>query len=153
MIIMSFGFSSQTGETSRGLSIQIAHKIAELWNNHFALNLQEQTVAQLGNYLNGPVRKLAHVTEYAIIAGLIYGITALAVEEKWKRYLIVIFAIFILGGIDEIHQLYIPGRTAKITDVFVDCTGGIIGLCVSNMVVDFLVSVHKKLQNYSNGSL
>jgi VanZ family protein len=46
-----------------------------------------------------------------------------------------VFLISFLSGLaysvsDELHQIFVPGRTAKIIDVGVDSTGIITGLCL-----------------------
>ena len=40
-----------------------------------------------------------------------------------KKILISIIICFIFGGLDEIHQIFIPGRTARFYDCIIDTLG------------------------------
>ena len=42
-----------------------------------------------------------------------------------KSILTVIFLVFLYACSDEIHQLFIPGRSGEILDVLIDTLGGI----------------------------
>lgn len=77
------------------------------------------------NYLheaNVPVRKLAHMAEYAVLA-LLYR-RALA-GNWWALVLTVLYA-----ASDEWHQSFVPGRSASPVDVLVDAGGAITALLV-----------------------
>ncbi|OGS20592.1 MAG: hypothetical protein A2252_00920 [Elusimicrobia bacterium RIFOXYA2_FULL_39_19] len=74
------------------------------------------------------LRKLAHITEFGILFGLIYR--ALKRSTKWynqhnlSRLLFwSAFLSFIYAVSDEFHQLFIPGRTPAVLDVLIDSTG------------------------------
>jgi VanZ family protein len=63
------------------------------------------------------IKKIAHISEYAILYALIYKAT----RGKWVAsfVLTIIYAIT-----DEIHQSFVPGRTPRIYDVIgFDLTG------------------------------
>jgi len=79
------------------------------------------------------VRKGAHVTEYAVLALLLWralrGPNA-AGAPGWPKTIAawawagaVLFAIS-----DEIHQTYVPGRQGAVLDVFIDSIGAAAGL-------------------------
>jgi len=62
--------------------------------------------------------KTAHVIVFGILAWLIWRII-----PQWK---IVLGAAMLYGALDEFHQLFIPGRTGRLLDIFFDCLGALI---------------------------
>ena len=75
------------------------------------------------------VKKLGHVTEYAILMLLL--LRALAQRPlRWQHALVCLAAIFLYGLSDEYHQSFTAGRTPLFTDVLFDSTGGLIGLLI-----------------------
>lgn len=77
-------------------------------------------------------RKLAHFTEYAILALLaaraFWTSPNPALKRRW--FLISLGIIIVYALIDEFHQSFVPSRTASIADSFVDMVGGITALLV-----------------------
>jgi len=81
------------------------------------------------------VRKLAHVTEYAILAMLLWRVFAQSFPEPtrprlWRTGVLVVFIAFVYAASDEIHQLFVPDREGNPVDVLIDTSGAILGLLV-----------------------
>ena len=100
-----------------------------------------------------PVRKAAHASEYAVL-GALYGLTVLAfVETKrtpdrelsetngktpraqellWMRFPLrtAWCAAVLYAATDEFHQLFVPGRSGKVTDVLIDAAGAAVGVMI-----------------------
>jgi VanZ family protein len=77
------------------------------------------------------IRKLGHVSEYAILATLLWrAFRSLLPESLWWP------AIISLGGaagyatMDEFHQSFVPVRTASESDVMIDIFGAIAALVI-----------------------
>lgn len=70
------------------------------------------------------VRKLAHYTEYTILGILVYN---LIYSYNKKIYISIIICI-IYATSDEIHQLFIPGRSCQIKDIMIDTFGSLTGI-------------------------
>ena len=71
------------------------------------------------------VRKCAHVTEYAILAALLYR----ALRPNRERVAVVAFLIAgVCAALDEFHQSFVASRTGSPWDVTIDCIGAVIGL-------------------------
>lgn len=70
------------------------------------------------------VRKLAHFIEYTILGILVYN---LIYSYNKKIYLSIIICI-IYSISDEVHQLFVPGRSCQITDILIDSTGSVTGI-------------------------
>ena len=84
------------------------------------------------DFLNFLVRKLAHLTEYAVFAQLLYvsllGVLELEWQPRTAFWCAVIAGAYSLT--DEFHQLFVPNRTASLVDCAIDTTGAILGLLV-----------------------
>jgi VanZ family protein len=76
-------------------------------------------------------RKCAHVTEYAVLALLLWR--ALRSVPAVRAKTLILFGGVLLGcalfaASDEFHQTFITSRTASIRDVLLDIGGAILGL-------------------------
>ncbi len=91
---------------------------------YLAQNLGLNLNSVFGNLANFIVRKISHFMEYFILCVLLFN--------REKAFIISIAILILYASLDEIHQIFISGRLARIGDVFVDAAGGIIGLLVSN---------------------
>ena len=68
MMYVIYGFSAQDGITSGNLSYKVSEIIVETANESFDLHWSAQEEAQYIQRINYPVRKLAHMTEYFLLA-------------------------------------------------------------------------------------
>jgi VanZ family protein len=82
------------------------------------------TIAQVHLF----VRKGAHVTEYAILAGLFLRALHPSIGGFWWRAAAAHGAILLLAPVDEFHQSFVPSRAAATGDVFIDYSGAIAGV-------------------------
>lgn len=78
------------------------------------------------------VRKIAHFTEYAILA--YFAARAFRTSPRAglaNRWFLAAFALVVVYALlDEYHQTFVPSRTASIYDSFIDMSGGLITLLV-----------------------
>ena len=84
---------------------------------------------------DNPIRKLAHFTEYLILAILVCNALFVSGVDKRKIILFSFLVCFIYASSDEIHQIFINGRAGRITDVFIDTLGSMIGSLISNKII------------------
>jgi VanZ family protein len=90
----------------------------------------EVTRQYLGGF-NVPVRKAAHMTEYAILFFLTRWATFGTTDSINLRAWIPALLSVGYACTDEFHQSFVPGRSAEFTDVLVDSTGVMISwLCL-----------------------
>ncbi len=88
-------------------------------------------------------RKCCHLTEYAILALLFWNAIhqtgkkipppPLAPERSedrwnWPEAGLALALVLLYAASDEIHQVFVPTRTALTSDVFIDTSGGALGL-------------------------
>lgn len=132
-MIVIFMFSNDNGtassQKSDGLAVMIVEKINVLTNNKLSSNSKEQIENMIIL-----VRKSAHFIEY-----LLLGIFTINVLKNYKKfgYQIIIFEIifcFIYACSDEIHQLFIAGRSGRFIDVLIDTVGSICGILIYYIV-------------------
>ena len=128
VMYMIFSFSSQTGIDSGNLSHEISYKIVSAADQLLEKNLDEYEKQGYTDKIELPVRKLAHMTEYCILAICIsfplyvYGV---------RGILLLLFAgIFCVGFActDEFHQSFVAGRGPSKKDVMIDSIGAFFGI-------------------------
>lgn len=76
------------------------------------------------------IRKAAHVTEYAVLALLLYRAFVHTVFQS-RRLLsagVVLLACTAYAASDEFHQSFVPSRTASLRDVMIDLCGATIAV-------------------------
>ncbi len=80
---------------------------------------KEETLESMDRVL----RKVAHTIEYFVLAVLV----CLALKEYdlnvFNIVLIAFIMCFIYSCTDELHQIYVPGRSGEIKDIFIDNIG------------------------------
>ena len=83
------------------------------------------------------VRKLAHFSIYTLL-GFLASFTVGRRRLFSRKSLGVIVFCFLYAGSDEIHQLFVPGRSGMFTDVLIDTGGAVTGMLVS-MLLMFII--------------
>jgi glycopeptide antibiotics resistance protein len=78
-------------------------------------------------------RKCAHVTEYAVLALLLWR--ALRSIQVLRTKTLTIFGAVLLGcalfaASDEFHQTFVKSRTPSVRDVLLDIAGALLGLLI-----------------------
>jgi VanZ family protein len=73
---------------------------------------------------------MAHWSEYCIFAWLIYYGFRAQQKNAWHWSWAILTLCLVAGYafLDEIHQLFVPSRTADIRDSLLDTLGGVCGL-------------------------
>lgn len=74
-----------------------------------------------------PWDKLAHLLTFAVVgmaAGLAGGM------RGWRMAICCLAGALLVGGMDEVHQMYLPGRSASWADLAADAAGGLLGAAV-----------------------
>lgn len=138
-MVVVFGLSNQNGEESGNLSRAVANFLAG-----------GDTIK--AEQLEPLVRKVAHMTEYAIGGMLFYGITLTYPDGIRKKKIVLSLAFVILyAATDELHQLFINSRNGCVTDVIIDTVGGVLGIFSVYIVEATIKTMDRKVQeNLSN---
>jgi VanZ family protein len=85
----------------------------------FALSSVPSLSSGLGEW-DYVLRKCAHMTEYAVLAALLY--------RAFDRELPAFLAAVAYAATDELHQHFVRARHASVVDVAIDAVGATIGL-------------------------
>jgi VanZ family protein len=91
--------------------------------------MSQQTIEMLHHGF----RKCCHATEYAILACLIWRAIRKPVKcdprpWRWPEAGLALAVVFAYAAGDELHQAFVPARTAEVSDVLLDTCGGAIAL-------------------------
>lgn len=122
-----FFFSHQPGEISIKQSDTIIHKITDKVSNK-----DEETKENISLKWTFLVRKIAHFLEYFILGLIIFLVLDIR-RVKYPLISAIILSIF-CASLDEIHQLFVIGRTARVFDVFVDSLGASLAIFSVNFI-------------------
>lgn len=141
-----FSFSAQVSEESSETSIAFSYRVVSSAGTFFRLNLNDGEIRRISNAIEGYVRKAAHMTEYAILSILLFFWL-----ERWqlielKKGIIAIFLAMLYAASDEIHQLFVKGRSGSVRDVIIDSVGAVLGVLIMVGVkkcISFLFSRRK----------
>jgi len=82
------------------------------------------------------IRKLGHLTEYAILAMLLWRGVYRGTNLQMKMsilFLLAWLAAATFAVTDEFHQSFVPSRTASPIDMMIDICGAMIGLIICMM--------------------
>jgi len=129
-----FWASAQGATASSSLSGSLIEKIAAIVNPNFnQMNPMEQAaIVEQFQYI---VRKTAHLSEYAVL-GLLISLALDAYSIARSKKFCMTLGISVLYAIsDEIHQYFVPGRSAQFSDVAIDFCGAMLGVGLFCVVI------------------
>lgn len=131
---MIFGFSSQNSEESTGVSMSVSEAIINITNKNENADIKYQ----LAKNIEPIIRKLAHFSVYTLVGFLIMSLVSTYNLTLKKRIIITIVSGFIYACSDEIHQLFVNGRSGEIRDVLIDTSGVLLGTLISIGIVKLI---------------
>lgn len=115
-------FTLSTGE----FSSDNTKSILETLMNFLFPNISIDAIPRLNHW----IRKMGHWSEYFIFAVLIYHGFRAQQKRTWHWSWAALTLCLVTGYafLDELHQFFVPSRTADIRDSLLDTMGGICGL-------------------------
>lgn len=129
LLFLIFGFSSQDGETSGSLSFKISLFLVQLFEPLLPSAMSEELLIQRAEFIHLFVRKAAHMTEYFLLALSLQLPLASWFSRLpfWKARIVLGFLCTVFfAALDEIHQIFVPGRSGNFADVCIDSSGALI---------------------------
>ena len=141
-----FGFSADDGDESQSLSDKITFRVIKVLKPDYnKMPKKEQHTYFMA--VSKTVRKIGHFGEYGLLGLLVTGflLTFAGIRNLKKRYIYFYATLWCMlyALTDEMHQLFVKGRSAKIGDVFVDMFGGLVAAVI-------LVAIWKKISKRKN---
>lgn len=143
--IIIFGFSSQDGEESGGLSKKITLNLLEISNKYN--NLPEKQKIDIEKHTEKFIRKIAHFSIYTVVGLLLMGLLFTYKIKNKNRIIITTIIGIIYATSDEFHQSFSPGRTPLFTDVCIDTLGVLLGTFLINIFKLILLKKSQKKKN------
>ena len=149
-MIMIFLFSAAPAEESSAESGIIVRMVLHILENVRGKAFTGEEFTYWAEVIHTPIRKLAHMTEYALLAWAFFVPTVMwgrkqllpvsvgadgmpgnvrmngKLLKKW--YFGSLLAAVCYAVTDEIHQLFVEGRSGSAVDVLIDGAGAALGM-------------------------
>ena len=137
-MVIIFIFSAQNKEESSVVSEGVSDQLVSMTGWLFHLHIDEERIWEIARLVEHFVRKGAHMTEFAILAVLLYIWIG-----RWRmrclyRYLTAAGLTILYACSDEFHQLFVEGRAGLVSDVIVDSVGAVLGLALFLLLRRFI---------------
>ena len=158
MFVMAFIFyqSAQDGVSSGNASGGISDNLAEIIRPE---NPETDRIPSTGGLVGTRqtflykvsvfVRSSAHVLEFAALSFFAYLLSlSLGADKNKKTRLLALPSVFAFGVLyalsDEIHQIFVPGRTFQWLDIGLDSLGAALGVSFALLAYLLFVRIRKK---------
>ena len=140
--IVIFEFSSEQSVKSSDRSGRIVEKIVEI--NPRTKNLKGSEREKVKESLITPIRKSAHFLVYTNL-GMLLILCSKTFDIKNKKRILVSFMLaFLYACTDEIHQLFVSGRSCEFRDVCIDSCGALAGILIGSILYKIVFKIVKK---------
>ena len=129
-----YTFSAETGTESAERSGQLTEWVRENVAEHVENSETGRKVAEkvkelvvryspYGSNWDQNIRKLAHFSEYFLLATLLYIVLSILKVPWWMKLFLVVGACGLVACFDELHQGSVAGRGMSAKDVLIDTAG------------------------------
>jgi Predicted integral membrane protein len=134
ILYIIFMLSAQPGHVSSDLSHKVSHKVVTVTAKLLDKDLSHDQINHYIARIHMPIRKLAHVTAYFILA--------IAVSFPFYVYGLRGFPLMLVAGficvgaaaLDEYHQSFVAGRGPSVRDVMIDSIGIFCGIMTVRII-------------------
>lgn len=124
-VINSFSITPANVSTAESKSVvNIVEKVSDVIQNKSETESNSWLSRRTLHIL---VRKTAHIINFFILAFLHCMLFFSYTRKELKTVVFALFMGFCGASLDEMTQMFVPGRSAKILDVFIDVTGTFLG--------------------------
>lgn len=142
-MVVIFSFSSQPSEESGALSGGIVAAILKF----FGVNVWDPANKELVSFWDFLIRKTAHFTEYAILGMLLVNTFKIKKIDRYFIYSLILGALYSVT--DEVHQIFVPGRSCLIKDMLLDSSGVLFGVSIATLIIRH--HIKRRMKNESLG--
>lgn len=135
-----FWFSHQTAEQSAlisdGLSGAILDKLDPVESQQKAINFVILRII---------IRKFAHFVLFTVLGVFLAGAAVnLNTKKQFGKFATISAIGIVYGAFDEVHQLFISGRSSEFLDVALDFFGVIVGIVFTLLTLKIIQIIAKK---------
>ena len=140
-MILIFILSAQDADDSSETSGSILAAILNIIYPGFKLMNPIDRFIILELY-QGIIRKLAHFTIFGILGGLaVNAYRSLKIQKNSHVAVLAFVTCVIYATLDEIHQIFVPGRSCEAMDIIIDSSGSLLFIALSILII---VSIERK---------
>jgi len=129
-----FYFSNQPALTSDSVSNSVMAKIIDVVETIIGRDFTDIEISNIYEYGITPLRKCAHLFIYFILGILLYLLLKEYNLNNKKLIILTILFSMLYACSDEIHQLFILGRSGEVRDLLIDTIGSSIGILLVNKI-------------------
>ncbi len=99
--------------------------------------------------------KISHFGAYGLLSVLLY--LTMYFQDKFKllkKYpgLFTILIASFYGMLDEIHQIYVPGRFAEVLDWLADFTGSVVAVLITRYLLEYFKKIEFEKSKSNSGT-
>lgn len=141
VLLLIYYFSSADGLQSAGMSSQVTDKLVNIFTAIPLLDLNRDQEAFSVDLLHYIIRKTGHISVYAALAlALAFALYQYRISSRHLILWSLSFGFF-YACTDEIHQLFVFGRSGRFTDVLIDSAGMTLGILTFYFLLNFIHSL------------
>ena len=141
-----FGFSNQNSQTSGGTSQKVTEAITK--NVKKIQDLEPKEKEKVIDKIENVIRKIAHYSIYTLLGLLLMGLMSTFKIKEMDKIAVNLIIGVLYASTDEIHQAFVPGRGAQITDVILDSMGVLTGIYITMLFLEVFRRIcRKKYEN------
>lgn len=141
-----FCFSSQDGEESSSVSQKVT--VAVTQNIKKIQELEKDKKEEVLHKIEKVIRKLAHFSIYTLVGILMMALMSTYDLEPRSKIWISLAVGILYASSDEIHQYFVPDRSARVADVMIDTAGVCLGIFMVIVAIKIYRIFCKNRQKY-----
>lgn len=134
MMFVIFNFSAQDGTASSSVSSTVSVRFVQVCDRALDRGWSDAQIAHYAERIEHYVRKLAHVTEYFLLAVAVSFPLYVYRLRGWRLVLAAGLFCVCFAGLDEWHQFFVPGRSPSPRDVAIDSIGIFAGIELTRLI-------------------
>lgn len=129
-LVLIFAFSAQSAEHSDFYSKKVTEIIIKIISLIDNVTIDANRTNSLIIQLHSLVRKFAHGWIYFVLGVLVVKAVIKTGVMGFRAHVLAVLFCGAYAVTDEIHQLFVPGRSGQISDILIDTSGAILGMGV-----------------------
>lgn len=150
---MIFMFSAETSAESSVTSGGLITALAKIFYPGFE-NLAEAERLRFVESMQFITRKAAHFSCYGVL-GLLSFLSVVTYRKAayGLRVVLSAFICLLYAVSDEVHQLYVPGRSGELRDVCIDFSGSLLAIISAALIARLSKKIYEKIKREKEASV
>lgn len=137
-----FMFSAKNADDSTEQSSFVTNILMNIFSNVYR-NSDLSDKMQIIESMSFAIRKAAHFSIYSVLGLLSFLSVYYLTKFSNKTPFISLLICFIYACSDEMHQLFVPGRSGQLRDVFIDFSGALL----MTLIILAVRKIYRKIKN------